>query len=66
MNSRHYLNNQYDPLQVPPDIKPNYRQLYQKDNNYAAVKFISECCTKLEGKKIYNFCKIFVFPANFD
>lgn len=45
-----YYNSQFIAHQLPSTIKLTYNQLYQKNSNFAAVKFISECCTKLDGK----------------
>lgn len=45
-----FFNNQFDPQELPPAVKINYYQLYQKNSSFAAVKFISECCVKLGGK----------------
>lgn len=51
MNSRMaYFNNQYAPQQPTSSGRTNYFQLYQKNSNFAVIKFILECCNKLEGK----------------
>lgn len=51
MNSRMtFFNNQYAPQQLPSLAKASYFQLYQKNSNFAVVKFILEVCNKLEGK----------------
>lgn len=43
-----YYNNQYA-CQLPTSTRMNYFQLYLKNSNFAAVKFILENCIKLEG-----------------
>jgi hypothetical protein len=44
-----YFNNQYQLSTQQQPVKLNYFQLYQKNKNFAAVKFIMEVTSKLEG-----------------
>lgn len=64
-----YFNNQYQLSQQVP-VKLNYFQLYQKNSNFAAVKFIKEVTTKLEGEYyilLNNLCLIiFQFSQTID
>ena len=39
----------------PPLLKKNYFQLYQKNSNFTSIKFIQECCIKLEGEFLLFF-----------
>lgn len=39
---------------LPSISKENYYQLYKKNSTFAAVRFILECCEKLECKYLLN------------
>lgn len=69
-----YFTNQYIAQASAPPAKLNYFQLYRTNPTITSIKFIVECCTKLQGEfyKFYywghlklNLSIILVRPSTF-